>query len=179
MDHPENLVTMASGYYEGYWRDSKKDTQGKILNGELVYLPFPVETEFIDPRTELIFNKFISKLLKVESDLEEYYLGNNYLVNEGTEYCVLCNERLINSTYKIKYRKSTLTWPGSLKHYYQEHNVIPSKEFYNAIMGYECFDFKKEDRKSGDLGVKKNLELKKKLRDKDSSRNRDSKRGFI
>ena len=50
----------------------------------------------------------------------------------GYSWCRLCLDKKRNGSREYKLDK--ISWPQGYLHYILEHNVIPSKEFYDFIM---------------------------------------------
>lgn len=104
-------------YYEGYWYSEN------MLNKEY---PIPI----IDLSTGSEDEKFLKKL--------ELHMKENKNITKtclGSSPCRLCNNSCNgNSEYEIHYEDKKIIFPSGLLHYYKDHNVKPSKEFYEAII---------------------------------------------
>jgi hypothetical protein len=106
-------------YYEGYWFSDSRFNN--------IY-PIPIiGDESIDPI-------FIEKIDKYMDEYEDYRdICFKYL---GSSCCRICDKCHNGSNeYKIIYEDKVIFFPSGLIHYYRDHNVKPSIEFYNAIMG--------------------------------------------
>lgn len=107
-------------FIEGYWHNRQLDNSGNPI------YPFPLATETkVDPQ-------FLTKLQHVimKKASVDYYFGYSR--------CRLCdNDRNGNSEYNINNGTLTFQFPSGLLHYYIDHNVQPSDEFYEFVMSYE------------------------------------------
>ena len=54
---------------------------------------------------------------------------------DGYSECRLCDDDTGSRTYHCTVNGVTWSFPDGLIHYYREHKVQPSKEFYMFIMG--------------------------------------------
>lgn len=137
VNHPHDVGNQQSETYkvhdlvEGYWADAhhsilpspkkhSKDWDGKIL--------------------------WIAKLIIVEAKIYPHGQHNphrNNSVDRVAEYrfftygdyskCRICNQQNGMSEYQIKIGGAWYRWPDGLRHYFDAHNVIPSKQFYELI----------------------------------------------
>lgn len=72
---------------------------------------------------------FIAKfddLLKSDKIIEKNFLGSSK--------CRLCDKNNGSKEFTLKYEGIDFIFPEGLRHYYEDHNVHPSKEFRNAVM---------------------------------------------
>ena len=100
-------------YIEGYWFQS-------VYTDKLY--PFPKST------TEKVDVAFIEALQKTTDNI-----ANNITHYCGFSSCRLCKSHNGNKEYSITKNGILFRYPEGLIHYYTEHNVQPSKEFYDFI----------------------------------------------
>jgi len=93
---------------EGYWY-SKHESK----------YPMPVANT-IDMS---IKDSFIAKLKSIEEVAHQVHY-------RGFSGCRICN--CLNGTFEYEYKN--WVWPVGYMHYIQDHNVAPSKEFYEFVM---------------------------------------------
>ncbi len=168
MQHPDTFIKTQSHCYEGYWRDCSKSD----IKRDPDEYPFPIPNK-VTPKQ---LPKFIKKLQYVE---ENYTLLGGIIKNyDGYSGCRLCAYTENGSyEYSIPYNNdkiclddpSYITWPEGLLHYFIEHNVIPSREFYDFIMTIEV----PAEPKTNNLQYLRRQNSKK--RDKMKCRNRNAK----
>jgi hypothetical protein len=113
-NYPLITVSRSNTFMEGFWWSAREP-----------YYPFPKETS-------IQVNKgFV---------LRFYYLMRSHCTEttgtENIEYCKLCDMPMNNSEYVIQSKDTVFKFPSSLMHYYTEHRVHPSLEFYEFIMTY-------------------------------------------
>jgi len=96
--------------YEGFWR-AKAEEQSE--------LPWPIEHPTWDNR-----NRF----LKALQDKEEIAKKIDY---RGFSICRLCGVR--NGSQSLRLRE--WEWPSGFRHYVEMHQVRPTEEFLNFIVG--------------------------------------------
>ncbi len=102
--------------YEGYWRDCKKESS---------ILPFPVPHS----SSNLSLDRFLIKLERVEAVCSRESTGIKNAV------CCLCEcDNDMFEEYVMETQTREVRWPVGLLHYYREHHIHPSKEFYCIIM---------------------------------------------
>lgn len=112
---------------EGYWRKSSCDSTKKFETAEESQLPFPVSTE--DPLSEE--NKAFIKKLKIVEDGCDKIHRSDYM---GISPCRICKEHNHSAEFStVLDNNSDLVWPAGLAHYYEEHNVLPSRLFVEHI----------------------------------------------
>lgn len=128
---PNNIYYKTNVYYEGYWRkteDGKMSSDDLYYQSEYVGLPFPKPMKVKSDELKL----FIEDLKLVESKI--YGLDGGSQSYMGYSKCRCCGIENGIEEFHIEYDKnSVLVWPCGLIHYYQEHNIIPSKKFYDFI----------------------------------------------
>lgn len=125
-------------FIEGYWQCNLKN-----LNYSDKY-PFPKQ------ETMKIDNIFLDKLKNIfnviEETTEDKYSNDKYsncdgwntcVSNLGSSYCRLCKKDNGNIEYKLLYDGIKFIVPSGIIHYYEDHNVHPSNEFYNFIINYD------------------------------------------
>lgn len=100
---------------EGYWYRNSSD---KIY-------PMPKSCN------HQVEQQFLKKLKEIMKRNER-----KILICKGFDYCRLCNKMNGASEYSFKKDGITFTFPIDLLHYYEDHNVQPSDEFYDFIMNY-------------------------------------------
>lgn len=88
---------------------------------------------------------FLKKLLDIQETLE------TILADKPNNFCSIC---LTNNdegqNYSILVDGREIRWSKGLFHYYDEHNILPSQQFYNIIMSYSM----KKPRRSKKDGKK-------------------------
>jgi hypothetical protein len=120
---------MNEEYIEGYWNNN-------TLKG--IKLPYPIETN------EEVPKNFLKKLEKLEdvimdnndNNILKEYRKIEFLQTKGYSRCRICNERNGSCEYVFTYRNKKYRFPEGLRHYYENHNVQPTNEFYNTVMNY-------------------------------------------
>lgn len=107
-----------NNFIEGYWSSPNNIYETKKY-------PYPKSSD------EKVSKEFINKLEQIlkSSDTNK----NSYF---GFSICRLCGCNNGAGEYKIKKNNITFTVPEGLIHYYKDHNVQPSKEFYDFIMQF-------------------------------------------
>lgn len=103
-------------FIEGYWFENKSIYPSEDY-------PWPLVTDIE------VNKEFIKNFKTICEVCERIYC-------HGPSYCRLCDKHNMNSEYKITFNDITFTFPFGLLHYYIDHNVQPSDEFYNFIMCY-------------------------------------------
>lgn len=107
-----------SKFIEGYWfptNPSDKDFD--------IGYPKPIcQTKTVDIN---FINKF--KLLNKKAESKSYF---------GSSNCRICNRVNGSNEFISKNDSIEFTYPEGLFHYYEDHNVHPSDEFYNFVMDY-------------------------------------------
>jgi hypothetical protein len=121
------LTKVDNEYREGFWRD----TTYYLTPGPKY--PFPLEGK-ID-----VDSKFIEKLNEVikagKVNKEEHSICINQYF--GSSRCRLCDCINGSEEYVVKNKEGIkFVFPSGLLHYYVDHKVQPSKEFYDFIMNY-------------------------------------------
>jgi hypothetical protein len=157
--HPNSFVIGAQNhYFEGYWRRNKdnKYAYDQLAKEEIMhkspdliegwpwrrqiilssenFFPWPIENP--DPIPQL--KPFIANLITLEEEIINNQTDKDrahYIGFKGFSWCRLCN---IYNNGSIEYchiyqNGLHLNWPQGLRHYYEAHNVIPSKEFYDFV----------------------------------------------
>lgn len=101
---------------EGYWYECDRyDRTGEKY-------PMPVANTI-----DLSIKKdFIEKLKQIQKISHEIHY-------RGFSGCRICN--CLNGTFEYEYED--WVWPEGYLHYIQDHNVAPTKEFYDFIMNTE------------------------------------------
>lgn len=104
-------------YIEGYWYADL------LYDESLGKLPFPKQTDVS------VDGKFLDKLIAVTNSkicqTKAYF---------GFSTCRLCDKLNGSVEYTVTHGGLAFTFPEGLMHYYMEHHVQPSTEFYNFIM---------------------------------------------
>jgi len=113
-----------NNFIEGYWKN--------ILSSYPDNYPYPkvsdtkVSNEFINKLEQIMNCNNSSNIIK-----EEYF---------GFSYCRLCNCNNGGNEFIIKSNNITFRMPEGMIHYYINHNVQPSKEFYDFIMNFNLVE---------------------------------------
>jgi hypothetical protein len=121
---------------EGYWRgryEPDKDLPSpELFNGT------PTEE----------YKKFVKTFsdMKYVSPFPEMYMGYSY--------CRICNMKNGSGEYNVDYKGCKVYYTEGLLHYYQEHNVLPSEEFYRIVMSFQD-EIKENKRKFEEESKKK------------------------
>jgi hypothetical protein len=105
-------------YHEGYWFGSIRSNNK---------YPIPIETE--TKNSDEFINNL--KLYMSSTDPIKSYFGSSN--------CRLCDKHNGSTEYEIRNFNSEkiIVFPEGLLHYYEDHNVIPSTEFYDIITKLE------------------------------------------
>ncbi|CAH6420179.1 Hypothetical protein KVN_LOCUS36 [uncultured virus] len=107
-------------FIEGYWFEID------VFHTKLNQYPKPKATDNkIDP---LFLSKF-EKMIKQNQD-------KNLISYYGNSKCRICGIENGNEEYKFKKNNIEFIIPEGLLHYYSDHNVHPSEEFYNFVLNY-------------------------------------------
>lgn len=125
-----NENTFIEGYWmTGYWCEEDKRWIEEKDNIDMIY-PKPesssesISEEFINKLKQLFNAEFTHSNIKCSSFM-------------GFSECRLCGFNNGNSEYKLKNQDNiTFTVPEGIIHYYIEHKVQPSKEFYDFVMNF-------------------------------------------
>lgn len=139
-------VKSSSVYIEGYWRNDVNDSEDK--------LPFP------KPTKKPVNPDFISKLEKIFKELDETKStpspNGMVLYYEGFSTCRLCECEYHNGTREyhisggiLDWRKITFIVPEGILHYYKNHHVQPSDQFFRFVSAY-VLDSEREAKKKQD-----------------------------
>jgi hypothetical protein len=99
--------------YEGYWKDSVNQESD---------LPFPQESD------KSVDKKFINKLTNL------FFISNRGKFCRTTSVCKICKKNHKYIEYIIEGNYTNYKVQENVVHYYEEHNVQPSENFYNFIM---------------------------------------------
>lgn len=107
-------------FIEGYWfpDEDPSDTDYDISYPKPLATNNPVPIEFI--------NK-LQLLTDTEAKKDSFW---------GSSSCRLCHCANGADEYTLTSNNLKYIYPSGLMHYYTEHNVQPSKEFYNFVMDY-------------------------------------------
>jgi hypothetical protein len=100
-------------YVEGYWFSQLCSNKS-----------YPIPQISSEPNSNLFLEK-MKQYIKDKKPFAQYF---------GQSECRLCGVNNGSSEYKICNDDMTIYFPEGLLHYYEKHNVHPSKEFYAAIM---------------------------------------------
>jgi hypothetical protein len=101
-------------YYEGYW-----------FSGLNVNTNYPIP----------VMGKKNSK--EFLSALARYMENNESISYFGSSECRLCQIANGGSEYSIDYLNGKIFFPSGLLHYYRDHSVNPSREFFEAITKWD------------------------------------------
>lgn len=106
-------------FIEGYWYSDG------LYEEQLHSYPFPKATNLP------VDKNFIEKLKRLTIgclDCTHYF---------GCSHCRICGKSNGSSEFKLINKENIIfNYPEGLMHYYEEHNVQPSKEFYDFIMDF-------------------------------------------
>lgn len=106
-------------FIEGYWWSKEYPNYPKPVSTKL-----PVDTLFLSKLKDIT--------VKIESNMLQ---GGSYQHYRGFSICRVCNFNCNGAKeYKFIINDVTYRYPEGLLHYYEKHNVQPSKEFYDVIM---------------------------------------------
>jgi len=89
-------------------------------------------------------NKFLTKLNKIQELLDYNDLSK---IKTRSNICCICEKDIGNMDYKLVVKDIEFQWANDIAHYFSEHNIHPSKEFYCIIMSYSIADATKPDYK--------------------------------
>lgn len=94
------------------------------------YYPMPIST------STKVDNKFLQKLTSILNTKND---TNNIKIEwfDGCSDCRLCEEEYGSQTFHCTFNGITWSFPSGLIHYYQDHNVQPSNDFYKFIMEFK------------------------------------------
>lgn len=101
----------SNSYYEGYWFDEMNENSD---------YPIPIVSD--ENSTE-----FLTKM-------ENYMKSSPAVSYFGSSMCRICDKHNGGSEFTINHKDIKISFPNGLLHYYADHNVKPSAEFYEAIM---------------------------------------------
>jgi hypothetical protein len=127
----QTLTERSPDLVEGYWADSthtdlpSPNSHSTVWDGKVAWLQKLVIVEFkIFPNGQHNPKKNTSA-----DGVSEYC----YFTYGDYSRCRICNQQNGNSEYQIKIGGAWYRWPDGLRHYFEAHNVIPSKQFYDLI----------------------------------------------
>jgi len=107
-------------YIEGYW-------QTKYFYMATINYPFPVESN--EPNDNVFKEKLQKLILKLHTE-------GNFVEYLGSSVSRLTDEFVGNKEYFVFYKDIKFRFPEGVVHYYCDHNVKPSNEFYDLVMNY-------------------------------------------
>ena len=110
--------------YEKYYKNVEKKF---IKNNYKQKYPYPL------PSKESLDENFIEKIQDLEDEIQDEKIGETSN-QKGPSYCRICNRMLSSQECNFIYKKIKYCFPSGIIHYYEEHNVKPSKEFEEAVM---------------------------------------------
>lgn len=105
-------------FIEGYWFPLNP-----CDNDYNIGYPKPIVTD------TPVCQRFLDKLKLITNSAKK----NDYF---GWSKCRICKCVNGGSEYRLTSNGKTFRYPSGLLHYYEAHNVQPSKEFYDFVMGY-------------------------------------------
>lgn len=118
--------------YEGNW----------MIDSKHASIPARQTTRYVN------IESFIVKLIQVEN------MASIVSSECPSTFCAICldnNDETHN--YSITVDDREIRWSKGLFHYYDEHGIVPSRQFYNIIMSYSIKKPRrirsKKDRKEG------------------------------
>ena len=112
------LIINENTFVEGIFREAPNDKKSNY--------PYPYMEKKQFPDT-----MFITKLKMLMDKNKKYATQYN-----KSCHCVICSKALGNQEYNFNKGTKTFRCQDGLMHYYNEHNVWPSKEFYWFIINY-------------------------------------------
>lgn len=117
INHNNNPLTKINDnkFIEGYWYEDYL-----FRNHDL---PIPIESNVV------IDKDFIKKLCDIYNQVipKSFY---------GSSMCRICKQSNGSDEYELGKNNTSFIFPSGLIHYYINHNVQPSKNFYEFIMDY-------------------------------------------
>ena len=112
------LTTKDGSFIEGYWFSDD------ICSPEAHNYPFPKETNI---QVDENFLKKLSSITKEWANEKRYF---------GFSSCRICKKNNGSLEYLLEKDGQTFRYPEGLLHYYVEHCVQPSSEFYDFVMKF-------------------------------------------
>ena len=106
-------------FIEGYWFPLEPTDKDYDIS-------YPKPISSIEPISIDFTNKLIL-LTNTVATTESYY---------GSSTCRLCQCSNGSEEHTLIFQEVQFIYPSGLIHYYKDHNVHPSKEFYNFVMNY-------------------------------------------
>lgn len=116
---PQTFVETPEYVGEGFWRDSLSQPSP---------LPFPQAHPHRQPGCD----SFLKKLSLVEGSICLTEPSKGF-----SSICCLCDQDTADPNLDfvlVRSGEKDVRWPMGLKHYYEEHHIVPSKEFRAIIM---------------------------------------------
>jgi hypothetical protein len=110
------LSVVNNNKYEGYWiNEQNLDLPIPLIN------KYPTDTlkEFIN-----VFTKVLENVKKNTSNISDFL---------GSSKCRICKKYNGSKEFKFTLKENTIYVPEGMLHYYLEHNVNPSDEFYSLV----------------------------------------------
>ncbi len=132
----KNKTSRKALLYEGIWNLSRNKI---VLDDVGIPFKYPKHSSK-EWKSKLLFLK---KLKRIEKSLDKY---KKYTKYKHQKDCILCGEK--NITTKL-YRLINVNWEDGLKHYIDDHNIIPDSDFMDHIYSHYMGVMKNnEDNKS-------------------------------
>jgi hypothetical protein len=128
IDFPRNKIPKESDdeyAHEGYWKHNKEDE---------AFYPFPIIHKHPFPTQEA----FLKRLERIEQMAEENQSNPNFRI-QIVGYRGFSSNRIDGSfagSREYQDKKAKIVWTeGFRQGYVQKYNVVPSKQFYDYVMG--------------------------------------------
>lgn len=140
--YPLTLTKKNKKYVEGYWESMPEiDPDGveyeeyfERVKENFTKKNFKQTYPYPFPTTKKVNKEFIEKLKTLEKSIQNNKLGK--IKNQkGSSYCRICGVTNNSKESSFEYKENKYKFPGGIFHYYEDHNVQPSKEFKKAVLG--------------------------------------------
>lgn len=118
LTEPKTFIETEMYVGEGFWRDSLNQSSS---------LPYPRPY----PRRQPDLEAFLKKLTQVEA------ICLTEVSKASSPMCCLCDQDTSEDNLDyvlVRPGELEVRWPMGLRHYYQEHHVVPSTKFRGIIM---------------------------------------------
>jgi len=128
-------------FIEGYWRPHV--TRSNEEDNDSEAYPFPVNSgKEVDKDFLVKLGKIMNIINYDEKTIDTTgKITLSCLQYKGYSFCRLCdNNKNGSSDYILKKGNHRYTFPQGVMHYYKEHHVQPSDEFYELIMSIDLID---------------------------------------
>jgi hypothetical protein len=115
--------------------------EGHLYSESEPHFPMPVHQDKEHPLKQIILEKYDALLSNevfnpvfntgVQPDWKK--IEQHVICYRGVSGCRCCGQ--LNGSRE--YRYNGWAWPQGFRHYIEEHNVVPSKEFLKEVLGIE------------------------------------------